>query len=78
MVSGGRLVGGTKTKAGEIVSLEHVQEDNSHKTSFSNSPGNSSELLGNIKSELQDPYPTQAQHIHISNCDQGYQAAETS
>ena len=42
--------------------LEHVQEDTSHKTSLSNSPGNSSELSGNIASELQDHYPTHAQH----------------
>jgi hypothetical protein len=43
------LVGrGTKTKAGETVRLEQVQEDNSHKRLLSNSQGNSSELSGNI------------------------------
>ena len=69
------MVGGTKTKAGEIVSLEHVQEDNSHKTSFSNSQGNTSVLSGSC--ENQNHYPTHAQPMHI-NCDQGFSKAKSS
>jgi hypothetical protein len=74
--SAGGVVGSTKTKAGETVCLEQVQEVNSHKTtSLSNSPGNPSELSGSC--ENQNHYPSNAQTIHI-NCDQGLSKAETS